>query len=306
MSLQASEQSPDTSGESGTEFAFSELDWNLLTSGEWWQEQLFDFGPKILAAIAIFVIGRIVARILIGLVRRALIARETDETLTKFLTSVLSMALTALIVIVALDQIGVDGTSFVAIMSAATLAIGFALQDSLGSFAAGVMLILFRPFEVGDYIQGGGTEGIVEEINIFRTMLRTPDNKQIIVPNNKLSTDLITNFSAKPTRRVDMTFGCGYEDDLKAVKAELMAILAADDRILADPKPDVFVLELGTDSVNFAVRPWVKAEDYWGVWGDFHETVKLRFDERGFSIPYPQRDLHVVNSEGRELSGHSA
>lgn len=296
----AQESTPSVTTET-SENAFS-LDWSVLTNPDWWVERVAEFAPRVLAAVAVYLIGSFVARLFVRGVAAALRARDVDETLTKFLSSVLRMALLAMVIIAALGQLGVKTTSFVAILGAATLAIGFALQESLGSLAAGVMLIFFRPFRVGDFVEAGGTTGIVEEISIFHTVLRTPDNKRIVVPNNKMSADSITNYSANDTRRVDMVFGCGYGDDLAEAKRVLAAIVAEDERVMDEPACDLFVLELGADSVNFALRPWVKKEDYWGVWGDVHEQVKLRFDAAGLSIPYPQRDVHLHTVEGAQAS----
>ena len=179
------------------------------------------------------------------------------------------------------------------IIAAAGLAVGFALQGTLGNFAAGVMLIVFRPFKIGDFIEAGGVTGTVEEIQIFCTIIKTGDNKKVIVPNSDIGGGTITNYSAKPTRRVDMVFGIGYEDDIKKAKQVLERILKADERILKDPAPVIAVSELADSSVNFVVRPWVKSSDYWGVFWDTHETVKVEFDKEGISIPFPQQDVHM-------------
>ncbi|MEX1026153.1 MAG: mechanosensitive ion channel domain-containing protein [Planctomycetota bacterium] len=274
------------------------FDPSFLADGDWWLEQAAAYAPRILLALAVYLIGRWVAMLIVAGAAKALRLRHVDETLTRFLSSALGMSLTVMVVIAALGQLGVKTTSFVAILGAATLAIGFALQDSLGSLAAGVMLILFRPFRVGDYIEGGGTAGIVEEINIFHTMLRTPDNKQIVVPNARMTGDKITNYSTKPTRRIDLIFGCSYGDDLLEAKTLLMKILKEEERVLAEPAPMVGVHALGDSSVNFAVRPWVKASDYWDVYFALQERVKLRFDAAGLSIPFPQRDVHIHTTEG--------
>jgi small conductance mechanosensitive channel len=187
----------------------------------------------------------------------------------------------------------VETTSFIAILGAAGLAVGFALQGSLSNFAAGVMLIIFRPFKSGDFIEAGGTIGVVEAIQIFNTVLRTPDNKMVIVPNSNITGGNITNYSAKEDRRIDMVFGIGYDDDLKKAKEILERLISEDSRILKDPAPTVAVSELADSSVNFVVRPWVKTSDYWAVYWDFTEKVKLTFDAEGISIPYPQQDVHM-------------
>ena len=251
------------------------------------------YGLKIIAAIVIFVVGRWVARALRNATKKMMAKGDVDETLISFVGNLTYITLLAFVIIAALNQLGIQTTSFIAVIGAAGLAIGLALQGSLANFAAGVLMIIFRPFKAGDYIEGAGVAGTVEEIQIFATQLKTPDNKTIIVPNAKMMGDNITNYSAKDTRRVDMVIGVGYGDDLKKVREILEDILAKDDRILEDPAPTIGVLELGDYSVNFAVRPWVKKEDYWGAYFDVTETVKRRFDEEGISIPYPQRDVHL-------------
>jgi len=251
------------------------------------------YGLKIIAAIVIFVVGRWVARALRNVAKKMMAKGDVDETLISFVGNLTYITLLAFVIIAALNQLGIQTTSFIAVIGAAGLAIGLALQGSLANFAAGVLMIIFRPFQAGDYIEGAGVAGVVEEIQIFATQLKTPDNKKIIVPNAKMMGDNITNYSAKDTRRVDMVIGVGYGDDLKKVREVLEDILAKDDRILEDPAPTIGVLELGDNSVNFAVRPWVKTEDYWGAYFDVTETVKRRFDEEGISIPYPQRDVHL-------------
>ena len=251
------------------------------------------YGLKIIGAIVIFVVGRWVARALRNVIKRMMAKGDVDETLISFVGNLTYIALLAFVIIAALNQLGIQTTSFIAVIGAAGLAIGLALQGSLANFAAGVLMIIFRPFKAGDYIEGAGVAGVVEEIQIFATQLKTPDNKTIIVPNAKMMGDNITNYSAKDTRRMDMVIGVGYSDDLKKVREILEDILAKDDRILEDPAPTIGVLELGDNSVNFAVRPWVKTEDYWGAYFDVTETVKRRFDEDGISIPFPQRDVHL-------------
>ena len=203
------------------------------------------------------------------------------------------MLLLAFVIIASLEQLGVDTSSLTAIIAAAGLAVGFALQGSLSNFAAGVMIILFRPFRVGEFIEGAGIKGTVREIQIFSTILTTGDNKRIIVPNGQIMSDDITNYSANDTRRIDMVFGIGYEDDLLAAKTTLEEILAAHPKVLEEPATVVNVAELADSSVNFNARPWVKTEDYWDVRADIHEQVKLVFDEKGISIPFPQQDVHV-------------
>ena len=257
------------------------------------QELLAFYGLKIVAAIVIFIVGRWIAKALKNVVKRMMAKGNVEEILISFVGNLTYIALLVFVIIAALNQLGIQTTSFIAIIGAAGLAIGLALQGSLANFAAGVLMIIFRPFQVGEYIEGAGVAGSVEKVQIFTTQLKTPDNKTIIIPNAKIMGDNITNYSAKDTRRVDMVIGVGYGDDLKKVREILEDILAKDDRILEDPAPTIGVLELGDNSVNFAVRPWVKRDDYWGTYFDVTETVKRRFDEEGISIPYPQRDVHL-------------
>jgi small conductance mechanosensitive channel len=216
-----------------------------------------------------------------------------DETLAKFLVALTRITLLTLVIIAAITALGVEPVSFVAVLGAAGLAVGMALQGSLSNFAAGVMLIIFRPFNVGDYVEAGGSAGVVQEIRIFSTILNTPDNKKVILPNSTVTGGNIVNYSANDTRRVDMVFGIGYDDDIKAAKEILEQIVAADNRVLKDPAPKIAVSELADSSVNFVVRPWVKTEDYWNVYFDITEKVKLTFDEKGISIPFPQTDVHL-------------
>lgn len=251
------------------------------------------YGLKILGALAILVIGRIAAGIIASAISKLLKKSSTDETLSTFLINLTRISLMTFIVIAILGTLGVQTASFVAIIGAAGLAIGFALQGSLANFASGVMLMIFRPFKRGDYVEAGGTSGSVQEIGIFNTTLHTPDNKKIIIPNGKITGDSITNYSSQESRRIDMVFGVGYGDDIKLAKETLEQILKEDPRILSDPAPIVAVSELGDSSVNFVVRPWVNTSDYWGVYFDTTEKVKLTFDSKGISIPFPQRDVHL-------------
>ncbi len=251
------------------------------------------YGPHAIGAIAILVFGRIGVGILTSVVGRLMGKSKVDETLTKFALSLIKITLLTFVAIAALNSLGVQTTSFIAVLGAAGLAVGFALQGSLSNFASGVMLIIFHPFKSGDYIEAGGTTGSVEAIQIFNTVLRTPDNKMVIIPNSKITTDNITNYSAMEQRRIDFVFGIGYDDNLKQAKDLLEAIISEDDRILKDPAPVVAVLELADSSVNFAVRPWVKRADYGAVKFDITEKVKVTFDEKGISIPFPQTDVHL-------------
>ncbi|UCE82086.1 MAG: mechanosensitive ion channel [Deltaproteobacteria bacterium] len=260
------------------------------------------YGVKVIAAVVIFILGRWIAKILKGFVQRMMRKTEVDDTLVSFVGNLTYIALLTFVVIAALNQLGVQTTSFIAVIGAAGLAIGLALQGSLANFAAGVLLIIFRPFKSGDFIEGAGVAGTVEKIHIFTTQLKSPDNKTIIIPNAKLTGDNITNYSAKETRRVDMVFGVGYGDDLQKVRQILEDILAKEDRVLQDPAPTIGVLELADSSVNFVCRPWVKTADYWGVYFDITETVKNRFDAEGVSIPFPQRDVHLFEQKEEPLA----
>jgi len=250
------------------------------------------WGINIAMAAAIFIIGRFIARILVNIAKKLMTKAKVDNILVNFIASIISSLLLLFIVIAALDRLGVNTTSMIALIGAAGLAIGLALQGTLQNLASGVMLIIFRPFRDGDFIEAAGVAGVVEEIGIFSITMRTGDNREIIVPNGEVYGGTITNNSKRETRRVDMVFGIGYDDDLLQAKEIIKKILAEDDRILTDPAPTVAVGELGDSSVNFNVRPWCKTSDYWGVYGDIHERIKLTFDAEGISIPYPQMDVH--------------
>ncbi len=256
-------------------------------------EWCWAYGPMILTALAIFIIGRIVAGMVVSLLKKVMTKANVDETLTKFIASIANIFLLLIVVIAALESLGVNTTSMVAILGAAGLAIGLALQSSLSNFSSGVMLIIFRPFKSGDFVEAGGATGVIEEIRIFNTLMKTGDNKSVIIPNSNIMGGNITNFSAKETRRVDMVFGIGYDDDLKKAKQILEKMISDDNRVLQEPAPVVAVSELADSSVNFIVRPWVKSADYWGLYWDFMEKVKLTFDAEGISIPYPQQDVHM-------------
>jgi small conductance mechanosensitive channel len=255
------------------------------------------WGIRIALALVIFYVGRMVVSMLVNVANKFMRNRDMDDILVKFLCSIMRWVLLLFVVIAALSQLGIDTTSLIALLGAAGLAVGLSLQSSLSNFASGVMLIVFRPFTKGDFVEVAGTSGSVDNISIFTTTLTTPDNKEVIVPNGAVLGNNITNYSARPTRRVDMVFGIGYDDDIKKAKELLEQIVAADERILADPAPVVALGELADSSVNFLVRPWVNAADYWGVLWDTTEAVKLKFDEAGISIPYPQMDVHLDKSE---------
>lgn len=251
------------------------------------------YALDVVIAVVIFILGRWVAKAVVGVVRRLMKKRDVDLTLSRFVTNMLFAFLMAVVIIAALGQLGVQTTSLVAIVGAAGLAIGLALQGSLSNFASGVMIITFRPFKAGDYVEAGGVSGAVEEVSIFNTTLKTPDNKRVIVPNAQITGGSITNYSAEDKRRIDLVFGIGYGDDIRKAKEVIEVVLAEDERILKDPAPTIGVIELGASSVNLAVRPWVATSDYWDVYFALNEHMKQRFDAEGISIPFPQRDLHM-------------
>ncbi len=243
-------------------------------------------------AIAIVIIGKIVVKWLVKLIRKLMVRADLDPILVNFAGAIANAILLLFVFIAALNQLGVNTTSFIALLGAAGLAVGLALKDSLQNFAAGVMMIIFRPFKLGDFIEAGGVTGVVEQISVFSTMMKTGDNREIIVPNGQIYAGAITNFSARDTRRIDMVFGIGYDDDMLKAKKIMEDILAAHELILDEPAPAVAVAELADSSVNFNVRPWVNSSDYWGVRSDLIEQIKLTFDKEGISIPYPQMDIH--------------
>jgi small conductance mechanosensitive channel len=258
---------------------------------------IIPWGINIVMAIVIYIIGKMVVGILISFFGKLMTRSEYDDMLVDFIKAILKAIFMLFVIVASLNQLGVDTTSLVAILAAAGLAIGLSLQGALQNFAAGVMLLIFRPFKAGDFIDAGGDSGVVKNISIFTTVMITPDNKEIIIPNGAIYGGNITNFSSKDTRRVDMVVGIGYDSDLKKAKEVLNEMVAADERILKDPAPTVAVAELADNSVNFVVRPWVASADYWGVKFDFTEAVKLRFDAEGISIPFPQMDVHVYKND---------
>lgn len=253
---------------------------------------VMSFLIKALVSLAIFFIGKKVAKFLVDILEKIFVRSNMDKTLSKFILNIAYVGLLVFVVLAALNNIGVETTSFVAVIGAAGLAVGLALKDTLSNIGAGVLIIVFKPFGVGDFVEAGGVSGTVNEINLFSTIFKTGDNKVIIVPNSEVIGKAITNYSKEETRRVDFVFGIGYEDDLKLAKQTLEEIITADERVLSDPAPFVAVSALADSSVNFVVRAWVKRDDYWKVFFDVTEKVKLTFDERGISIPYPQMQVH--------------
>ncbi|MFH1057930.1 MAG: mechanosensitive ion channel domain-containing protein [Pseudomonadota bacterium] len=252
------------------------------------------YGLKSLGALIILALGLIAARSLTRLVRRLLVRAQADPTLVSFGGNVLHFILVVVVVMAALDRVGFDTTSLIAVLGAASLAVGLALQANLSNLAAGVLILIFRPFRVGDTVEAGGVTGSVNEVSILHTMIKTFDGQMVVMPNAKLTGDKLVNFSAIPTRRVDLVGGVGYGDDIAKAKAVIGALMAADPRILAEPAPRVDVLNLGESSVDLAVRPWVVNADFWNVRCELLERIKAALDAEGISIPFPQRDVHLV------------
>ncbi len=256
-----------------------------------------EFGLSLITALAIFVIGRWVAKALSRGLRKVLQAQKVDKILETFVSNIVYWLLMAFVIIAAITELGVKTTSFIAVVGAAGLAIGLAMQGSLSNFAAGVLIVLFRHYKVGDYIEAGGVGGSVMAVQILTTTLKTPDNKTIIIPNSQIMNGIITNYSANDTRRVDMTFGVGYDDDIDKVRTAIKEVIEADPRVHKEPAPVIVVGALADSSVNFNVRPWVNTSDYWPVYWDLTEAIKKRFDKDGISIPFPQRDVHIVKDD---------
>lgn len=264
--------------------------WELLTV----------YGLKIVAAIVVFIVGRWIAKGLTKAVERLMERSKVDPTLVRFTGNLTYIALFTFVILAMLGQLGIQTTSFIAVLGAAGLAIGLALHGSLANFAAGFLMIMFRPFRVGDYIEGAGVAGTVEEIQIFTTKIITPDNKTVIIPNAKLTEDNIINWTVKGTRRVDMVIGIGYGEDIDKAREVMADAIAEDERILKDPAPTIAVLELADSSVNFVVRPWVKAADYWSVYFGTTENIKKALDKNGIEIPFPQRVVHMVGTDSQQ------
>jgi len=280
--------------------AASGLDWNSII--EFLKDNGIDsqtvvaFGKNIVIALLIFYVGRMAVGLAVRALRKLMQRQEVDKTLETFVCNLVRMALLIVVIIAAISALGIETTSFIAIFGAAGLAIGLALQGSLSNFAAGVLIVLFRPYKVGDYIEGAGISGSVEQVQILTTVLKTPDNKEVIVPNSQIMNSIITNYSANDTRRVDMVVGVSYKDDLDKVRKTLEELVAADDRILEEPACLIAVSALADSSVNFVVRPWAKTDDFWGVKFDLTEAIKRRFDQEGISFPFPQQDVHLYKA----------
>ncbi len=255
---------------------------------------LIPWGTKIVMALLVFIVGRWIAKVLTRALQKIMERAQVDKMLVSFLSNIAYAALLAVVVLATLEQLGVNTTSALAILGAAGLAVGLALKDSLASFAAGVMLIIFRPFKLGDFVEAGGVSGVVEDIRIFHTVLKTGDNREITMPNAQIYSGTIVNFSARETRRIDLVIGIGYDDDIRKARDLITQVVEADATVLKDPAPTIMLLELGESSVDFAVRPWVKSGDYWTTRAALLEAIKAAFDEQGINIPYPQRDIHMI------------
>ncbi|MDT8879874.1 mechanosensitive ion channel [Halomonas saccharevitans] len=259
------------------------------------QMQGTNFAINLVAAAAIFVVGRWAAKLVHRFSLKAMRRGKVDPLLVKFLGNILYALLLAFVVLAAISQVGIQTTSLIAVIGAAGLAVGLALQGSLANFAAGVLVIIFRPYKIGDYVEAGGVAGVIEDVQIFTTELKTGDNRKIIVPNGQMMSGAITNVSAHDTRRVDLAVGVGYEADIDTVRRVLQGVVADDSRVLADPAPNIRMSAMGDSSVTWIVRPWVSAGDYWDVYWEMIEEIKRRFDREGISIPFPQRDVHVYH-----------
>jgi len=257
------------------------------------QTKGIEFGINLVLAILIFYVGKFVVNLIVRGTAKVMQAQEVDKTLQTFICNLERMVLMVIVIIAAIGRLGIQTTSFIAIFGAAGLAVGLALQGSLSNFASGVLIVLFRPYKVGDFIEGAGISGVVVEVQILTTVLKTGDNKQIIVPNGQIMDSIITNYSANDQRRVDMVVGVSYDDDLDKVRSTLQELVDAEDRILDEPACTIAVSALADSSVNFVVRPWVKTADYWGVMFDMTEAIKKRFDKEGISFPFPQQDVHL-------------
>jgi small conductance mechanosensitive channel len=273
---------------------------NIPDLGSTWDDILemlrttgVEFGINLITAIAIFYIGRMVVGLLMRGLSKVMQAQEVDKTLESFVCNLARLVLLMFVVVASVSALGIQTTSFIAVLGAAGLAIGLALQGSLSNFASGVLIVLFRPYKVGDWVEAAGIAGTIVEVQILTTEFKTGDNKRIIVPNGQVMNSIIINYSSHDQRRIDMVIGVSYDDDLDIVRRTLEELVAADDRILDDPACKIAVAELANSSVNFVVRPWVNSDDYWGVKFELTEAIKKRFDKEGISFPYPQQDVHL-------------
>jgi len=254
---------------------------------------IIPWATNLVFAFLIWFIGRKIIKVIVTIIDKVFEKAKLETVLSDFLHSIISSLLLAFLIIAVLEQLGVPTTSLVAIFGAAGLAIGLSMQDSLKNFAAGVMIIVNSPFKAGDFIEVAGVSGVVEKVAVFSTIVRTGDNREIIIPNGNIYGDVIVNYSARDTRRIDLVIGIGYDDDIKKAKKILASILEEEKGVLDEPAFGIALGELADSSVNFNVRPWVKSEDYWGVRANLLEKIKITFDDKGISIPYPQQDIHL-------------
>ena len=282
-----------------TASAATPFDWSTLPAllQEKGIDLSIDLGIKIATALAIFVAGRFVIKLLMRGLHKFMQKQDVEDTLETFVTNLVRAALMVILIIATIGALGIQTTSFIAVFGAAGLAVGLALQGSLSNFASGVLIVLFRPYRVGDFVEAAGVAGVVEQVQILSTVMKTGDNKQIIVPNSQIMDSIITNYSRHDTRRVDMVIGVGYDDDIDKVRSTLQELIAADERILDEPAAKIAVSELADSSVNFVVRPWVKSDDYWAVMFELTEAIKKRFDKEGISFPFPQQDVHLYKQD---------
>lgn len=255
------------------------------------------YGIKLVLAIVVLIVGLIIIRAITRGIVKAMERANVDKSLVPFLRSLISVTLKVLLIISIMSMVGIQMTSFIAVLGAAGLAVGLALQGTLQNYAGGVIILLFKPYKVGDYISTQGYSGTVKDIQIFTTVLTTPDNQTIIIPNSPIAVNALTNYSTQETRRVDFTFGIGYGDDIDKARIVIMKIINEDDRILKNPEPLVKIANLGESSVDFATRVWVKSGDYWSVFFDTNEKIKKAFDSEGISIPFPQQDVHIYKHD---------
>jgi len=260
-------------------------------------DEILAFSWQIVGALLIFIIGRWIAKAIVGMMRKAMTRKKLDEILISFLANIVYVFLLLSVVLIAVSYLGIAVTPLVAVLGGAALAVGLALQSSLSNFASGLMLVGFRPFSKGNFVEAGGVSGTVSSVGIFQTQLTTPDNRHVIVPNSEITSQPITNYSAFDTRRIDLIIGVGYDDDLKTAQSVMKKVIEGHDKVLEDPEPVVLMMELGDSSVNVAVRPWVKTPDYWAVRGELLESLKVELEAAGCSIPYPQRDVHLHKTE---------
>ena len=261
-------------------------------------EQAWDltlqYAPRVIGALLTLLIGWKIAKFVGKLIARALEAREVDETLRPFVSALVTRIIQVAVVLSAMSTLGIESTSFIAVLGAAGIAIGMALSGTLQNFAGGILILLQRPIEVGDFVEAGGLKGTVKEIRIFNTVLTTPDNKVVTIPNNDIATSSLTNYTTESTRRVELIIGISYDDSIDDARAIIKGLIDADVRILKDPEPAIVISSLGDNSVNFAVRVWCATEEFWPVHNELIENIKKSFDEKGITIPYPQMDVHVA------------